>query len=1012
MRIRTRTAVTGGLAASGYEADQAGGLLKFFDLTRPGEIIPAEWFVASRVPRANPRAYSAVLVLWVPDSAVVEQPIRSLQRILAALPKEVRREGTDYRVVGPYWSGILIEMLRETRRKPDGGIKLQPSPTPLTFYSSTATTADAVLEQHVGLPAATDIAYLDQDADGETSQRDRPPIGRATLAPVPASGAAPEQSVRLLPLTCTDDQLANALLLELSLRRINPLAADSRILLFSDWDTQYGRALPLTFAAALKKFAQLNAGHSGRPHFDAEPPADLAAVRTLAHDEPSAWPPQLLRVYYLSGLDGGQGLVDYPEQDGPKGLAGEKARVFQRSSGEHQVDYIRRLSGSIDDRLNEQNIPGRPKGIVRAIGVLGADAHDRLLLLQALRPLFPDAVFFTIGYDARFLDPAHLRYTRNVVVATAFGPELFRTWQTGVPPFRDGDQTATFFATQMALQHRGVWVPGHLRREFRPLLFEIGRLGLVPLAMPGNPQGPDTKRDLLVEGEPVTDSPLHPKVARGDPRTAHDWGSTARKTATLCVSGVFMVILCVFVARGRLQVTSTGGTTRRAAALILLAGGVILGFLPLYDGMEPMNLWDGVSIWPSQAVRIVALLVAILFIQRAYRHVRERDLNLAESFGLPASEPTAGSVSQALDSASDVFLRPSQPEWEYLGPHDAGRLRAHEQLREGKSYLEARAELTPPSTTPLPRRAALITSAPPAALTTGALETSISARALTPVVEDSRALESPTYVDIDLIWAHHLHQGRGHKRALRALFMTVCYLLAVLTLFGVVGFPTVPARGEQAWIIDRLLTYSSGLLMCYVMFWVVDATHCNRRILEKLSRHTVTWWSGLYREPARVYGLDPRHEAQNTALGHYFDVTFAGRMTDTTVRLIYAPFILLGLVLAARWSYFDRWALSPLVFLLYCATALICVFCAGLLRRKAASLKANALAAMEGAILSLRGSASATVVEQVKHLRDLAQRNQQGAFLPWSAQPVVRAVLIPLTSTGGLELLRVLNQAS
>ena len=43
-----------------------------------------------------------------------------------------------------------------------------------------------------------------------------------------------------------------------------------------------------------------------------------------------------------------------------------------------------------------------------AIGLLGADVYDKMMILRALRPEFPAAVFFTNNYDAHFERPRQL----------------------------------------------------------------------------------------------------------------------------------------------------------------------------------------------------------------------------------------------------------------------------------------------------------------------------------------------------------------------------------------------------------------------------------------------------------------------------------------------------------------------------------------------------------------------------------------------------------------------------
>ena len=65
---------------------------------------------------------------------------------------------------------------------------------------------------------------------------------------------------------------------------------------------------------------------------------------------------------------------------------------------------------------------------IRAIGLLGSDIYDKLMILRALRPQFPDAVFFTNNYDAHFERRDDWDVTHNLVIASPFGstvPEIY-----------------------------------------------------------------------------------------------------------------------------------------------------------------------------------------------------------------------------------------------------------------------------------------------------------------------------------------------------------------------------------------------------------------------------------------------------------------------------------------------------------------------------------------------------------------------------------------------------------
>src|SRR4029434_1974400 len=101
---------------------------------------------------------------------------------------------------------------------------------------------------------------------------------------------------------------------------------------------------------------------------------------------------------------------------------------------DHERALARRHAGSFGN------------GAVRfsAIAVVGNDYYDKLLVLQALRPVFPEAIFFTTDLYAAMLHPTDNRATRNVIVGSGFGLALHPLLQGGTPPFRDSYQTAAY----------------------------------------------------------------------------------------------------------------------------------------------------------------------------------------------------------------------------------------------------------------------------------------------------------------------------------------------------------------------------------------------------------------------------------------------------------------------------------------------------------------------------------------------------------------------------------------
>ena len=116
---------------------------------------------------------------------------------------------------------------------------------------------------------------------------------------------------------------------------------------------------------------------------------------------------------------------------------------------------------------------------IKAIGIVGSDVYDTLLILQALRHRFPNVLFFTTGLDARFWHPRELSWSRNLIVTSSYGLSLHPELQKSVPLFRDSLQTAQYTAVLAALGHPELrtltFIP--------PRRFEIGKRGAVDLSV-------------------------------------------------------------------------------------------------------------------------------------------------------------------------------------------------------------------------------------------------------------------------------------------------------------------------------------------------------------------------------------------------------------------------------------------------------------------------------------------------------------------------------------------------
>src|SRR5262245_55825549 len=314
-------------------------------------------------------------------------------------------------------------------------------------------------------------------------------------------------NVRFVYDVGSDDRLFVALVEELERRQVR-LGWDA-VILIGEWDSFYGRALPIEFRAAacakVATFPEADLKQILVPTTIKSWCPTLARAIDLQIQRPTDYESLTLNVFrysYLSGLDGevpGDDSVKAARVEKPKNTETAKDALAgglkERPEGTSQLDYVRALATRIEEEGEG----------AKAIGILGSDPYDALLILKALRPAFPYAVFFTVDLDARHLHASEYTWTRNMVIASAFGLQLDGGLQRDVPPFRGSDQTAAYFAVLRAVNHVTCRAAGDRQQPAAPCrtgyhvaqtpedrvydstehprLFEVGREGAVDLSV-------------------------------------------------------------------------------------------------------------------------------------------------------------------------------------------------------------------------------------------------------------------------------------------------------------------------------------------------------------------------------------------------------------------------------------------------------------------------------------------------------------------------------------------------
>jgi len=456
MRIRQRIAIKAAMRAGrlgAAERDQQRHLVMSVDQGQMPWVIPYELFVrdpyhAKNTNHTNYFPFDRIICVWVKDTDLGNRPLGRLRAILSALQSNVlayaiqptnahRGEAHPFGVIGPRSSDGLRAMLaeasmQEAQHRSAGGKDdvEEPAHIDMHLYSCYATAPDSFLT-----------------------------VAEAKLGHSTSRGFSKKllehqwPGLSFINRIGTDDELCFALAAELMLRGVD--VTQDTILLLSEYDTAYGRALPQVFQGVVGAIAHnlQPSGASGLRNL--RNPAVLHGMlrnhgqlyqtflQTQAgHVPESARTPANIILYsYLQGVDGSSGGA--ASASDPKG---GKAGAYDLREGDHQLDYIRRLAYDLGLETGRQET-AQVSRRVKAVGVLGTDFYDKVYLLQALRRILPNCVFFTTGIDDRLHTPNQIRWTRNVVTASSFGlaPHM-KDSSAKATPFRDNYQTSAFEA--------------------------------------------------------------------------------------------------------------------------------------------------------------------------------------------------------------------------------------------------------------------------------------------------------------------------------------------------------------------------------------------------------------------------------------------------------------------------------------------------------------------------------------------------------------------------------------
>ncbi len=984
-RRRTRYAVVAGLHKAGFIPADAEHI-DYFRLPPQLPALPARLdrplpFIAyERFLPANSRAaIRTVLVLWLDETDVLgNRPLRNIAR-LANFLRKADRGGTanaQFRILGPNTSDILHAM--EVEASLGAG--------PLTGRD--ATDCAAKKEEQERWPELKGVRFYTYGASAE-DQKLLEGLSRSCTS---VHDYFANLGLNLQRTIATDDVLARGIVGELDRRGIKPGPGSmDHLALISEWDTFYGQTLPKTMERCF------------------EDPDKCSPKENGSH-------PWVHRLTYLRGLDGQLPGAKGSEDRKAGKRAGEAdkqasvtdsfktqsdAKDADRPYEQAQFDYLRRLAAhlrKIDEDLRQSG-PGR----IRAIGVLGSDVFDKLLVLRALRPEFPEALFFTTDFDATLIMGSELSWTRNLIISSSFGPALRDEIQDEIPPFRSSYQTSAFLATNLAIgDPNDGWNPCSADAQLdkldrwlsQPRIFEIERTSAVlpfpgdnvaarntgqplkgcphvlpnvasnaflktgrsvssgdgdpsPSAIPApdRPQAECEKELLLCNGiQPEVDA----SFPRFEPQSVFGF---ELKGETVFAAVLAVAALLVLSALRIRRVRERAGVEVSLVGLTIGAGATacynwerFAAWLTEGGNGEPIALMQGVSVWPTVLLRALSVVLSGYLLWRAWQKLNKNLYEIAREMNLPMPN-------LAIAAEGEADKRHS--------------LRKQLLRMFSCSLRERQPDMSKP-------------------------------------------------YNVKTAWSEYIYQGRGLARLLRvAAYVAIMWIVARFVVSPLLGFPISPARGSLSLFGYTFTTISAYKFMTMadvfctqaVMFLVFDATLLCLRFVKELCRSSTEWPAETKAQFECRLGLEHQFVDQS------IDLDFVAKRTRCISTLVYYPFFLIALLLVSRSTVFANYPPCLAILVLQGISLTIVFGCAIALCLAAQALRSAAKQKLTDGVICAQSACAKESDDGGRRARQLeallvrVDGLREGAFSPLSQQPLVRALLLPLSGFGGTTLL-------
>lgn len=873
----------------------------------------------AKPPKKDGPRKTPIMICWIDENLLGRRPLGVMAQVLEHLLKHEPSESplkSAVRILGPADSDMLLTMAYENN-------------DPQCFAAKNGST-DPCTAGRDNTPLTA--SYFGDKECSYFHDHVRIYSSRATLTPSLLrteaadilqefmNGKPSASGIIVSRIVGTDWQLAKEIRKELILRDAWEEESDEHhVVLITERDTLYGRAIVDSF----------------KNSFGAE---------------------NLTALSYLRGIDG---QIPHSKNDSSKNSAekskhehnktGSVLRDHVEPEGPDQFDYLHRLEHRLLDLKDHLRQSG--KGPVTAIGVVGIDVFDKLLVLREVRGRFPRAIFFTTDLDANFWRETEYPTTRNVIVASHFGLQLHPDLQRDVPAFRDSYQTSLFLATLLAaddqrtakiMEHAAgrdsqtLWGPETLKlnasNPLQPLVFEIGRHGPYQLTITGGRGG---LTPLLKDGE-------------------DEWEEQAKGWK------------------------KKNGKTKSLSALIH----------PTSERERTVGVW----VWKQFGLGVVIilfLLASLSFHVKPLAGICQFILRVLKSTGLSVEQSGHAPPSEQKPSQfarrTFVLSRAECEERSTDGTAEVAKPFRHGRLILGIAFVALllmyaiSKDHANPQGEPFAWREG-ISIWPSTILHFVAMFISLwlFLKSKSQLKDNSERLRKSLKFRLPETGAFFPTETFYLWKFEKHVIATIFFVLLSLLLLSLSEMPHVPYRGDMAWwvsYISLLGAYSTVILL--TQFVLIQVRYCRDQIKD-FSDNDVN-----RKDPSKMHAT----------------VELIARRTNEVGKCLQYPFAILLLMYLAQANLFDYWRPSIPLAAIWAVLIVSLFYSAFMMRRDAYNARQKMIR-----ILLTNNASKRTAPKRVNETITVLKNEDRGAYCPWSDDYLLKALAIPLGGGSGLIL--------